>query len=154
MLQYTLTFKGAAPSSSESLNWMQTAMFRAWSGGDVTSVSAQSRAGHQQELSPASHTCWLCSNNIETPQMDNIWPPVTSHSRLTHLSEGLLVVIFELHGVDVQLVLISGEGIVVLGFLGEELLDLHGHPFTAVLKGLDGNVRGRHRVCGTENTSD
>lgn len=39
MLQYTLTFRGAAPSSSESRNWMQMAMFLACNGGKVTLVS-------------------------------------------------------------------------------------------------------------------
>jgi len=70
-----------------------------------------------------------------------------SHTH-THLGEGLLVVVFELQGADVQLVLVGGEGVVVLGLVGEKLLHLHRHPFTAVLEGLDGNVRGSHRIWG------
>lgn len=68
-----------------------------------------------------------------------------SHSD-THLGEGLLVVVFELGGVDVELVLVRGERVVVLSLLGQELLDLHGHTFTAVLKGSDGDVRRCHGV--------
>lgn len=68
-----------------------------------------------------------------------------SHSD-THLGEGLLVVVFELGGVDVELVLVRGERVVVLGLLGQELLDLHGHTFTAVLEGSDGDVRRCHGV--------
>lgn len=67
---------------------------------------------------------------------------------MTHLGEALLVVVFELQGVDVELVLVGGEGVVVLGLLGEELLDLHRHPLAAVLEGLDGNVGGSHRIWG------
>lgn len=44
---------------------------------------------------------------------------------LTHLGEGLLVVIFELQGVDIELVLVGSEWVVVLGLLREKLLDLH-----------------------------
>ncbi len=64
----------------------------------------------------------------------------------THLGESLLVVVLELQRVDVELVLVGGEGVVELGLLGEKLLDLHRHALAAVLEGLDGDVRGRHRV--------
>lgn len=66
--------------------------------------------------------------------------------RDTHLGEGLLVLIFELAGVHVELVLVRGERVVVLGLLRQELLNLQGHPLTAVLKGSDRDVRGRHGV--------
>lgn len=61
-------------------------------------------------------------------------------TEFTHLGEGLLVVVLELQWVDVQLVLVGGEWVVVLGLLGEKFLDLHRHPLAAVLEGLDGDV--------------
>lgn len=80
---------------------------------------------------------------------------VASHTHSSgrlYLGEGLLVVVFQLQGVNVELVLVGGEGVVVLGLHGEELLDLHGNPLAAVLEGFDGDVGGRHRVCGTESS--
>ena len=73
---------------------------------------------------------------------------LSSFILVTHLGEGLLVVVFELQWIDVELVLVAGEGVVVLGLLGEELLDLHRDPLAAVLEGLDGYVRGSHRIWG------
>lgn len=66
----------------------------------------------------------------------------------THLGESLLVVIFEMQGVDVELVLVGSEWVVVLGLLGEKLLNLHRHPLASVLEGLDRNVRGSHCIWG------
>lgn len=44
---------------------------------------------------------------------------------VTHLGEGLLVIVFKLLGVDVELVLVCGERVVVLCNLREKLLDLY-----------------------------
>lgn len=74
-------------------------------------------------------------------------------SVLAYLGEGLLVVVFELQGVDIELVLVGGERVVVLGLFREKLLDLHRHPLAAVLKGLDWDVGGSHRVLTKEHTS-
>lgn len=72
---------------------------------------------------------------------------------LAYLGEGLLVVVFELQGVDIELVLVGGERVVVLGLFREKLLDLHWHPLAAVLEGLDWDVGGSHRVLTKEHTS-
>lgn len=66
----------------------------------------------------------------------------------THLGEALLVIVFELLGVDVELVLVGGEGAVVLGHLREKLLHLHRHALAAVLQGFDGKVGRRDRIWG------
>lgn len=66
----------------------------------------------------------------------------------THLGEGLLVVVFELLGVDVELVLVGGERAVVLCHLGEKLLNLHRHALAAVLEGFDGNIGRRDCIWG------
>lgn len=65
---------------------------------------------------------------------------------ITHLGEGLLVIIFELLGVDVELVLVCGERVVVLCNLREKLLYLHRHALAAVLEGFDRNVGGSDRI--------
>lgn len=67
---------------------------------------------------------------------------------VTHLGEGLLVIVFELLGVDVELVLVCGEWVIVLCNLGEKLLDLHRHALAAVLEGFDRNVGGSDSIWG------
>lgn len=69
---------------------------------------------------------------------------------VTHLGEGLLVVVFELLGVDVELVLVCGERVVVLCNLREKLLDLHRHALAAVLEGFDRNVGGSDSIWGKQ----
>lgn len=113
------TLKGAAPSSSESRNWMQTAMFLAW----------KEKCVQQKCIKADSFSVF---NVLD----------------FTHLGEGLLVVIFELLGIDVELVLVGGERAVVLCHLGEKLFDLHRHALAAVLKGFDGNIGRRDRIWG------
>lgn len=71
-------------------------------------------------------------------------PP--SPSLLPHLCEGLLVVVLQLQGIDIQVVLEDSEGVVVLGLLREKLLYLHRDPLTLLLKGLDWDVGRGHRV--------
>lgn len=91
----------------------------------------------------------LYSKQVATTQStetSSSFIPTTRALKLTHLGEGLLVVILKLQWVDVELMLVGGERVVVLGLLRKKLLDLHRHPLTAVLEGLDGNVRGRHRI--------
>lgn len=72
---------------------------------------------------------------------------------VTHLGEGLLIVILELQRVDVELVFVRGERVVVLGLLWQELFDIHGHSLAAVLERPDGNVGGCHRIYRAELAS-
>lgn len=72
---------------------------------------------------------------------------------ITHLGEGLLVIVFELLGVDVELVLVGGERVVVLCDLREKLLNLHRHALAAVLERFDRNVGGSHRIWGKQGRS-
>lgn len=65
---------------------------------------------------------------------------------VTHLGEGLLVVVFELLGVNVELVLVGGERAVVLCHLGEKLLHLHRNALAAVLEGFDGKIGRCDRI--------
>lgn len=65
-----------------------------------------------------------------------------------YLSEGLLVVIFEMLGIDVEMIVVRGEGLRALGNTGNKLFHLHQNTvaLSVVLKGPHRDVGWGHTI--------